>query len=488
MTGRTKVHACCAALAIGTALSVLPIAFGVCRADSAPARSGRGADEGVTTYTIRGSAVQVSQADGSPSPASAEASQAPAPPRQAAASQPPIAGIDSFLRTYGRGKEPDRAMAELLEGVRRNTIRYDDPKKLERALHFVAQYYVEHPNDDEFTDLLLRMFDESRIKAIVGSFYTAAKDQEKSEKRQRDLGTLDSTQVKADQFMNLYRVAVKAEEKWWAPVLLSIRGIGSRAVPGDLMGYSLTASNRAGRTTVVPGNVVVEVIPPDAVEHDFAAKHVTAKRVGEFVLRASTPDGGLQAEHRVLVEAIVKAEPPAAVMTPEGGVFEVNQLVKLTVTANSTLQRDRWAVDYPRDLIHALKTYEDTGKVVMTIRGRRWGDGTLKVMSNNVELTRAKLYVLPPNPSKTVPAALTGAAIAAYATGVSAGADGHYTARRWLTFGVAPVLGLAAAYKWYQYVKAKKLRQQFLDQVPKDIVPKPPEVTAGAAPRSSGQE
>jgi hypothetical protein len=203
----------------------------------------------------------------------------------------------------------------------------------------------------------------------------------------------------------------------------------------------------------------------------------------EFSVVVGTPDGGLKDRRTVTVpKEGVPPIPAQASISPEGGVVEIGELFKLTVTANQTLKEDGWHFGWeprdrwePRDLLYGLKTYEDSAKLVMTLSGRRSGIVSLRVdpdvNADSVAKCQANLYVLPPMASLKIPSAWTAALVLSIAGAIQANEQQKYTARRWWTFVAIPVTAIGTGRAWMNYRRIRNARREFLEQVPNGVVP-----------------
>jgi len=339
-------------------------------------------------------------------------------------------------------------------------------------LDCAGEYYVEHPNDQEFFDLVLSMLDEPelRIRLIVDDFSSLADRKKKQQPSERQSGTGAVDSATAARYMGLYVLAVKAEATWRAPVKLSIDELKSEAKLGEKLSYRVTARNRAGRFASVPPNLLVEVEPADKLIHDGVARTIAPRDPGRYTVRASTPDGALNVEREFNVREPERPNippPPAAAITPEGGVIEIGDQLKLSVTANPTLAKRGWQFDWePKELVYGLTTAQDTAKLVMTLVGRRSGVAALRVASDTASMCQAKLYILPPQASLKIPVAWTSALVVSVAAAIRANDQDNITARRWLTFGAIPIVSVGTVKSWMNYRRIKNARRKFLEQVP----------------------
>ena len=378
-----------------------------------------------------------------------------------------------FLDVYQRDRDPDGAMALLVDGIRGNKIRFDDTENLKAVLDDVAEYYAIHNQDDkQFMDLVTSMLDGGRIRLIVDQFHDKALREavpEKGAARTRK-GTGvggSSAQSAADRYSSLYVLAVEAERRWRAPAALTIDNLASRGQEWKPLAYSVTCKNRAGRTVVLPVPLVVQVIPPNAARHDAKARTLVPMRVGSFVLRASTADGALQVEKQVTIQPQTMPEEPMASLIPRRGILEIDERAEFTVTANDALQRKGWRVEWePQDVLSGLKNYEDSSKAVITIHARRSGVGRLLVTGGGKELSEAQLYVPPTAPSKIAPVTLTFATAGAVAGAMAAADDGNSDAKVWLAYAAVPTLALSAVINWWRYREQGETRERFLREQP----------------------
>jgi hypothetical protein len=260
---------------------------------------------------------------------------------------------------------------------------------------------------------------------------------------------------------------VAAERRWRAPAALTIHDLASVGHAWKPLTYSITGKNRAGRNVTLPANLIVQVIPPDAAKLDANGRTLIPMRVGPFVLRTSTADGALQAEKQVHIQPMTVPEEPMASLTPGHGVLEIDERAEFTITANNALQQQRWRVDWePDDVLSGLRNYEDSCKAVITIHARQSGVGRLLVTGGGKELGEAQLYVLPPAPSKTLPATLTVATAAAVAGAFAAADHGNTDLKVWLGYGAVPTLALSAMISWWRYRDQEATRARFLEEQP----------------------
>ena len=406
--------------------------------------------------------------------------------------------LQRFRAVYHRDRDRERAMALLFEGIREDKIRFDDTEGVKAVLDDVAEYYAIHHRDDEqFTDLVLSMLDEGRIRPIVDQFHDKALRVRGVEggaprsapppattAREPGAGS-QATESTADRFWNLYVLAVEAERQWRTPAALTINDLPSRGQEWKPLTYSITGMNRVGRLVTLPTNLIVQVIPPNAARHDAEARTLVPMRVGSFVLRARTADGTLQVEKQVLVQPPALPEVPMASLIPRRGILEIDERAEFTISANNALQRQGWRVEWePQDILGGLKNYEDSCKAVITIHARQSGVGRLLVTGDGKELSEATLYVLPPAPSKIAPMTLTLATAGAVAGALAAAEDGNADVKVWLGYGAVPALALSAVINWWRYREQGATRERFLREQP-TFEGTPPVAARATIPRDS---
>lgn len=383
------------------------------------------------------------------------------------ASGKPIDVLEQFRVEYFRNQRRDRAMRLLYDGIRQNCIRYDDNRHVKLMLHGVAEYFVDAPDDEAFSSLVLSMLDESRTRLIVDEFGEWA-----DQKGRAPAGGSAVDSQRVARYVALHRLALRAEQRWWEPVAVYVESLSSVGSIGKRLSFEVVARNRAGRNTRLPGSLVVRVEPPNVAELSEDERSVTPLTQGpaEFSVVVGTPDGRLSDAHRVTVMPSPSATPPVAALSPEGGVVEIGELFKLTVTANPTLARERWDFDWePRALVYGLKTYQDSTKRVLTLSGRKSGVVSLRVAERGVTMSQASLYILPPAASLKIPNAWTTALIGSIAGAIQANNKKDYIARRWWTFGAIPITSVGAATSWINFRRVGNARRHFLEQVPQGV-------------------
>ena len=213
--------------------------------------------------------------------------------------------LQQFYNAYYKDERPDKAMRILYEGIRQGCVRYDDQKRVKQMLHAVAEYYVKNPSDDEFGGLVLSMLDEPRMRLIVDEFGDWA-DHIRIEESHR----VPPDSVRVGKYMALHRLALRAEQEWWEPVAVYVENLRSVGTYREPMSFDVTARNRAGRTTRLPGNLVVRVEPADAAKLGDDQRSVTPLvRPAEFTVVVATPDGRLRDRRPVTVPELPPPPP-----------------------------------------------------------------------------------------------------------------------------------------------------------------------------------